>query len=69
MLPKNDRGKKAIANVHVYISDIPEDKKQYGEMQTFTLGDKFQAFGLSKKSVTVEDLCKVIGWNEGGMTQ
>lgn len=69
MLPKNDRGKKAISNVHVYITDIPDDKNQYGEMETFGLGDKYQALGLSKKSVTVEDLCKVIGWNQGGMTQ
>jgi large subunit ribosomal protein L13 len=69
MLPKNERGKIAISNVHVYITEIPEDKNQYGEMESFSLGDKFYAFRLSKKSVTVEDLCKVIGWNQGGMKQ
>ena len=69
MLPKNDRGKKAIALVHVYITEIPADKNQYGEAESFTLGDKFQAGSLGKKSVTVEDLCKVIGWNQGGLKQ
>ena len=69
MLPKNERGKKAIALVHVYITDIPEHKNQYGECEDFSLGDKFQAHNLGKKSVTVEDVCKVIGWNQGGLQQ
>ena len=69
MLPKNERGKKAISLIHVYITDIPEDKNQYGEFEDFSLGDKFQADNLGKKSVTVEDLCKVIGWNQGGLQQ
>jgi large subunit ribosomal protein L13 len=67
MLPKNERGKKAIAFVHVYITEIPADKNQYGELLEFTLGGKFQADSLGKKSVSVEDLCKVIGWNQGGL--
>jgi large subunit ribosomal protein L13 len=67
MLPKNERGKKAISLVHVYITDIPEDKNQYGEFEDYLLGDKFQAQNLGKKSVTVEDLCRVIGWNQGGL--
>lgn len=69
MLPKNERGKNAIALIHVYITDIPSDKNQYGDLEDFSLGDKFQATGLGKKSVTVEDLCKVIGWNQGGLQQ
>ena len=69
MLPKNDRGKKAIALIHVYITEIPADKNKYGEMEEFTMGYKFQARDLGHKSVTVEDLCKVIGWNQGGLPQ
>ena len=67
MLPKNERGKKAISLVHVYISNIPADKNQYGELEEFSLGDSFHAEKLGQKTVTVEDLCKVIGWNQGGM--
>ena len=69
MLPKNDRGKNAIALVHVYITEIPTDKNKYGEMEEFSMGDKFQASELGHKSITVEDLCKVIGWNQGGLQQ
>lgn len=68
MLPKNDRGKQALGNIHVYITGIPEDKNQYGECEDFTLGKKYQAFNLGRKSVSVEDLCKVIGWNQGGLS-
>ncbi len=67
MLPKNERGKKAISLVHVYITDIPEDKNKYGEFEDYSLGNSYQAVNLGKKSVSVEDLCKVIGWNQGGM--
>jgi large subunit ribosomal protein L13 len=69
MLPKNERGKKAISLIHVYITEIPEDKNQYGECEDFSLGEKFQADNLGKKTVTVEDLCKVIGWNQGGLVK
>jgi len=67
MLPKNERGKQAISLVHVYITEIPKEKNQYGEYDTFTLGEKYQASNLSKKSITVEDVCKNIGWNQGGI--
>jgi len=72
MLPmKKQRGKDAIARVHTYISSIPEAKKaQYGSIEKMELpASKFNFERLSHKSVQVAEVCKIIGWNQGKMTE
>ncbi|MHA1821893.1 MAG: 50S ribosomal protein L13 [Promethearchaeota archaeon] len=68
MLPKNERGKLAIARVHCYIKGIPEDKKsQYGVPEEVELNEKYKASRLTHKYVLVSDVCEMIGWNKGGL--
>ena len=69
MLPmKKQRGKDAITRIHVFISSIPEEKLYlYGESDDLIIEDsKFSSDSLSHKSVSVEEVCKVIGWSQGG---
>jgi len=69
MLPmKKQRGKDAIRRVHVFISSIPDEKQiQYGTPEIIIIDDpKFDSATLTQKSVSVGDICKVIGWSQGG---
>ena len=68
MLPKNERGKKAYANLHTFIIGIPETKKAtYEKMEDIVFPEKYRANQLKHKSITVEDVCLHVGWNKGGM--
>lgn len=68
MLPKNERGTLALHRLHCYIHDIPELKKaQYGEPQKVEFSEKFKINHLSRKPVSVGDICDIVGWNHGGM--
>ena len=69
MLPmKKQRGKDAIRRVHVFISSIPEEKLvNYGNPEIINIEDpKYHSDALTHKSVTVGEICKVIGWSQGG---
>ncbi|MFW9970839.1 MAG: 50S ribosomal protein L13 [Candidatus Odinarchaeota archaeon] len=67
MLPrKKIRGKEALKRVHVYISDIPERfKKKY---QKLVLNEIVNAnktrLSYYNKYITLENLCKRIGWKK-----
>jgi large subunit ribosomal protein L13 len=69
MLPmKKQRGKDAIRRVHVFISSIPEEKEiLYGTPEMINIDDpKYKSDTLTHKSVSVGEICKVIGWSQGG---
>jgi len=67
MLPRKKlRGKEAIRRVHVYIGAIPERfKKRYQKLTPTEIykADKTRLFYYNKY-VTLENLCKRIGWNK-----
>ena len=66
MLPRKKlRGKEALRRVHVYISDIPERfKKRYQQLNPSEINNANKTRLSSNKYVTLETLCKRIGWNK-----
>jgi large subunit ribosomal protein L13 len=63
MLPKNIRGRDALARVHVYIAGIPDVKAakyKNSEPITFT---KASVEHLGHSYVTVADICMNMGWS------
>jgi hypothetical protein len=68
MLPKMREGLLLYIVLHCYIHDIPESKKaQYGEPQKVEFSEKFKITHLSRRPVSVGDICDIVGWNHGGM--
>lgn len=66
MLPrKHIRGKEALRRVHVYIADIPERfKKRYQQLNPSEIHNADKTRLSSNKYITLETLCKRIGWNK-----
>jgi len=66
MLPRKKlRGKEALRRVHVYISDIPERfKKRYQQLNPAEINNADKTRLSSNKYITLETLCKRIGWNK-----
>ena len=67
MLPrKKIRGKEAVKRIHVYISDIPERfKSRYQKLmpsEIYNAGKKRLSY--YNRFITLETLCKRIGWNK-----
>ena len=62
MLPKNFRGAEALKRVHVYIAGIPTVKKTKYQGAEPILVRNASAERLSKKFVTIEDVCNNMGW-------
>ncbi len=63
MLPKNERGKKALRRIHVYINGVPKPKiNTYGDMDELKIQNA-SAERLSHKYITVGDVCTHIGWS------
>ena len=67
MLPrKKFRGKEALKRVHVYISEIPERfKTRYQNLVSIEIeyADK-KRLSYYNKFITLDNLCRRIGWNK-----
>jgi len=66
MLPRKKlRGKEALRRVHVYITDIPERfKNRYQQLTPSEINNADKTRLSSNKYITLETLCKRIGWNK-----
>jgi large subunit ribosomal protein L13 len=65
MLPKNIRGREAYQRVQVFIAGIPNAKKeQFGKMEALII-KKASSDRLSRKFVTIADVCMNMGWTGG----
>ncbi len=67
MLPRKKlRGKEAIRRVHIYIGDIPERfNNRYQKLIPSGIDNANKSrLSYSNKYITLETLCKRIGWNQ-----
>jgi len=63
MLPKNHRGRDALHRIHVYIAGIPKAKEnKYQNSEPITVPNA-SAERLSRKYVTIADVCSNMGWS------
>ena len=62
MLPKNFRGAEALKRIHVYIAGIPSVKKTKYKGAEPILIRNASSERLSKKFITIEDVCNNMGW-------
>ncbi len=69
MLPKNQRGRDAFHRVHVYIAGIPKAKKNKYLDNEPIIFKNASADRLSRKYVTIEDVCMNMGWGGASRDQ